>query len=115
MYAKIGDVEVLGHYLTDVLIGDNLVIQALVLNPLDWHHFYDRISTMKMGDKTNFVVLTREGERLAGIGRIQEVEKWSSRSKHGFKIKVNITKQKSLSDRRFKLEHIWEKPTTIVI
>ncbi len=115
MYAKIDDLEVLPHYLTDVVVGDNLVVQALILNPLDWHHFYDRISTMKKGDRTNFVVVTREGERLTGFGRVQEVEKWTSGLRHGFKIKINVTKQKSLSDRRSKLEQIWEKPTTIVI
>ena len=115
MYAKIGDLEVLPYYLTDVLIGDILVVQALILNPLDWHHFYDRISIMKRGDKANFLVVTKEGERLTGIGRLEEVEKWTSRLRYGFKIKINVSKQKSLSDRRQKLQHVWEKPSAIMI
>jgi hypothetical protein len=110
MYAKIGDLEVLPNYLTDVVIGDILVVQALVLNPVDWQHFYDRISTKKKGDKIDFVVLTREGDRLAGTGSVLEVEKWTSSLRYGFKIKINVTKQKSLSNRRSKLKHSWEKP-----
>jgi hypothetical protein len=115
MYAKIGDLEVLPNYLTDIIIGDILVVQALILNPLDWHHFYDRISIMKRGDKANFLVVTEEGERLSGIGRLQEVDKWSSRLRYGFKIKINVSKQKSLSDRRQKLQYVLEKPTEIMV
>ena len=115
MYAKISDLEVLPNYLTDIIIGDILVVQALILNPLDWHHFYDRISTMKRGDKANFLVVTEEGERLSGIGRLQEVDKWTSRLRYGFKIKINVSKQKSLSDRRQKLQYVLEKPTEIII
>jgi hypothetical protein len=81
----------------------------LVKNPLDWHHFYEKISLIKKGGKTDFTVVTREGDRLVGSGIVQEIEKWSNNGKFGFKIKVNITKQKSLADRRIKLQNMPQK------
>lgn len=100
MYAKLCNIEILPSYIKDVSIGDLLTVQALVTNPLDWHHFYDKISTIKKGEKTSFMVVTVEGERLEGQGDIVEVEKWSNHGHYGFKIKVDIKKQKSLTDRR---------------
>jgi hypothetical protein len=103
MYAKICDLEMLSNYITDLVVGDILVVQALVANPLDWHHFYEKISTIKKGDRTDFTVVTKEGERLVGSGYVQDLEKWNNNGKFGFKIKITIKKQKSLSDRRLKL------------
>ncbi len=100
MYAKLCDIEILSTYIKEVSIGDLLTVQALVTNPLDWHHFYERVSTIRKGDKTDFTVVTREGDRLVGTGDIAEVEKWSNRGQYGFKVKVNVRKQKSLTDRR---------------
>jgi hypothetical protein len=102
MYAKICDLEMLSSYITDVVVGDILVVEALVANPLDWHHFYEKISTIKKGDRTDFTIVTKEGERLVGSGHVQELEKWSNNGKFGFKIKITINKQKSLSDRRLR-------------
>ena len=109
MYAKICGLELLSSYITELDIGDILSLQALVKNPLDWHHFYEKISLIKKGSKTDFTVVTREGDRLAGSGIVQEVEKWSNGGKYGFKIKVNISKQKSLADRRIKLRNMSQK------
>jgi hypothetical protein len=109
MYAKICGLELLSSYITELDIGDILSLQALVKNPLDWHHFYEQISLIKKGSKTDFTVVTREGDRLAGSGIVQEVEKWSNGGKYGFKIKVNISKQKSLADRRIKLRNMSQK------
>jgi hypothetical protein len=103
MYAKICGLEMLSSYITDLVVGDILVVQALVANPLDWHHFYEKISTIKKGDRTDFTVVTKEGERLVGSGYVQDLEKWNNNGKFGFKIKITIKKQKSLSDRRLKL------------
>ena len=100
MYAKVCDIEILSSYISDVSVGDLLTVQALVTNPLDWLHFYDKISAIKRGDRTEFMVVTAEGDRLAGQGDVTEVEKWSNRGQYGFKIKINIRKQKSLTDRR---------------
>lgn len=100
MYAKVCDIEILSSYISDVSVGDLLTVQALVTNPLDWLHFYEKISVIKQGDRTNFMVVTAEGDRLAGQGDVKEVEKWSNRGQYGFKIKINIRKQKSLTDRR---------------
>lgn len=110
MYAKICGLELLSSYITELDVGDILSLQALVKNPLDWHHFYEKISLIKKGSKTDFTVVTREGDRLAGSGIVQEVEKWSNGGKYGFKIKVNISKQKSLADRRIKLRNMTQKP-----
>ena len=109
MYAKICGLEILSSYITELGVGDILSLQALVKNPLDWHHFYEKISLIKKGGKTDFTVVTREGDRLVGSGIVQEVEKWSNNGKFGFKIKVNITKQKSLADRRIKLQNTPQK------
>lgn len=112
MYAKICDLEMLSSYITDVVVGDVLVVQALVANPLDWHHFYEKISTIKKGDRTDFTVVTREGERLVGSGDVKDLEKWNNNGKFGFKIKITIKKQKSLSDRRLRLQRPnWQKTT----
>jgi hypothetical protein len=77
-------------------------VQALITNPLDWHHFYEKVSTIKTGDRTDFTVVTQEGERVMGFGNIVEVDKWSNRGQYGFKIKISVKKQKSLSDRRIR-------------
>jgi hypothetical protein len=112
MYAKICDLEMLSSYITDVVVGDVLVVQALVANPLDWHHFYEKISTIKKGDRTDFTIVTREGERLVGSGDVKDLEKWNNNGKFGFKIKITIKKQKSLSDRRLRLQRPnWQKTT----
>jgi hypothetical protein len=79
-----------------------LTVQALITNPLDWHHFYEKLSTLKQGEKTEFTVVTREGDRLVGTGEIIEVDKWSNRGQYGFKIKIDVKKQKSLTDRRIR-------------
>lgn len=109
MYAKICDLEILSSYITDVIVGDILVVQALVANPLDWHHFYERISTIKIGDRTDFTVVTKEGERLVGSGDVLDLEKWNNNGRFGFKIKIAIKKQKSLSDRRLRIHPNWQK------
>ena len=110
MYAKICDLEMLSSYITDVVVGDVLVVQALVANPLDWHHFYEKISTIKKGDRTDFTIVTKEGERLVGSGDVKDLEKWNNNGKFGFKIKITIKKQKSLSDRRLRLQRPnWQK------
>ena len=112
MYAKICDLEMLSSYITDVVVGDVLVVQSLVANPLDWHHFYEKISTIKKGDRTDFTIVTREGERLVGSGDVKDLEKWNNNGKFGFKIKITIKKQKSLSDRRLRLQRPnWQKTT----
>lgn len=112
MYAKICDLEMLSSYITDVVVGDVLVVQALVANPLDWHHFYEKISTIKKGDRTDFTIVTKEGERLVGSGDVKDLEKWNNNGKFGFKIKITIKKQKSLSDRRLRLQRPnSQKPT----
>lgn len=112
MYAKICDLEMLSSYITDVVVGDVLVVQALVANPLDWNHFYEKISTIKKGDRTDFTIVTKEGERLVGSGDVKDLEKWNNNGKFGFKIKITIKKQKSLSDRRLRLQRPnWQKTT----
>jgi hypothetical protein len=102
MYAKLCNIEVLPSYIKEVAVGDILTVQALITNPLDWQHFYEKISTIKMGDRTDFTVVTEEGDRLVGSGNIVEVEKWSNRGQYGFKIKIEVKKQKSLTDRRIR-------------
>lgn len=100
MYARLGELEILSTYITDLSIGDILAVQALITNPLDWNHFYEKISIIKEGDRTNFTIVADEGDRLIGIGNVELVEKWSNQGKYGFKIKVRIKKQKSMTDRR---------------
>jgi hypothetical protein len=111
MYAKLCDLEILSNYITDLSVGDILAVQALITNPLDWNHFYEKISIIKQGDKTDFTIVTYEGERLVGSGDVKEVEKWSNGGQFGFKIKVRIKKQKSLTDRRSKAQHLKPKIT----
>jgi hypothetical protein len=102
VYAKLCDIEILASYIKEVSVGDMLTVQALITNPLDWQHFYEKISTIKRGDRTEFTVVTREGDRLVGTGDIVEVDKWSNRGQYGFKIKIDVRKQKSLTDRRIR-------------
>lgn len=102
MYAKVCQIEILSSYLTEVTVGDMLSVQSLIRNPLDWHHFYDKISTIKKGAKTDFIVVTDEGDRIAGSGEVIDMEKWSNHGHFGFKIKIKIKKQKSSSDRRIR-------------
>ncbi|MGB8640913.1 MAG: hypothetical protein WCD28_01400, partial [Nitrososphaeraceae archaeon] len=47
-----------------------------------------------------FTVVTREGDRIQGFGEIISAEKWRNGMHFGFKIKVKVKKQKSLSDKR---------------
>jgi len=102
VYAKLCSIEILSSYIKQVSVGDMLTVQALITNPLDWQHFYEKISTIRQGDRTDFTVVTQEGDRLVGTGDIVEMEKWSNRGQYGFKIKINIRKQKSLTDRRIR-------------
>lgn len=103
MYAKLCQLEILSPYLSDLTLGDLLAVEALVTNPLDWHHFYEKLSVIKEGDKTDFTIVTDEGDRVVGSGDIEDIEKWSNNGQFGFKIKVKIKKQKSLSDRRIRI------------
>lgn len=103
MYAKLCKIEILSSYIKDVSVGDLLTVQALVTNPLDWQHFYDKISAIREGEKTDFMVVTAEGDRLQGEGDIVEMGKWSTRGQYGFKIKIRVRKQKSLRDRRTRM------------
>ena len=100
MYAKLCNIEILSSYIKEVSVGDLLTVQALITNPLDWQHFYEKLSTIKKGDRTDFTVVTQEGDRLVGSGDIVEVDKWSNHGQYGFKIKIDVKKQKSLTDRR---------------
>jgi hypothetical protein len=102
MYAKLCNIEVLPTYIKEVAVGDILTVQALIANPLDWQHFYEKVSTIKIGDRTDFTVITQEGERVIGFGNVVEVDKWSNRGQYGFKIKISVKKQKSLTDRRIR-------------
>jgi hypothetical protein len=102
MYAKLCEIEVLPSYIKEVAVGDILTVQALITNALDWHYFYEKVSNIRIGDRTDFTVITPEGERITGFGNILEVDKWSNRGQYGFKIKINVKRQKSLSDRRTK-------------
>jgi hypothetical protein len=113
MYAKVCQIEILSSYLTEVTVGDMLSIQSLITNPLDWHHFYDKISTIKKGAKTDFIVVTDEGERIAGSGEVIDMEKWSNHGHFGFKIKIMIKKQKSSSDRRIRSIYSTVQQTTV--
>ncbi len=100
MYARLCNIEILPSYISEVSVGDLLTVQALVTNPLDWNHFYEKILTIKKGDKSDFMVVTNEGDRLQGTGDIVEVDRWSNHGHYGFKVKINVKKQKSLTDRR---------------
>jgi hypothetical protein len=105
MYAKLCELEILSSYLSDISVGDMLSVQALITNPLDWHHFYDKISTIHKGSKTDFTVVTAEGDRIVGSGEVMDIERWNNYGQFGFKIKIMIKKQKSLTDRRLKSIH----------
>ena len=110
MYARFCNVEILSSYVREVSMGDLLTVQALVGNPLDWQHFYEKISAIKRGDRTDFMVVTAEGDRLAGSGDVADIEKWSNHGQYGFKIKINVRKQKSLTDRRTRTPRIEAPP-----
>jgi hypothetical protein len=90
----------LSSYVKEVSVGDVLTVRALVTNPLDWQHFYEMLSALHHGDKTDFTVVTREGDRVVGDGEVAGFEKWSDRGRYGFMIKVSVKRQKSLTDRR---------------
>jgi hypothetical protein len=105
MYAKLCELEILSSYLSDISVGDMLSVQALITNPLDWHHFYDKISTIHKESKTDFTVVTAEGDRIVGSGEVMDIERWNNYGQFGFKIKIMIKKQKSLTDRRLKSIH----------
>ena len=105
MYAKLCDLEILSSYLVDISVGDMLSVQASITNPLDWHYFYDKITIIKKESKTDFIVVTREGDRIVGSGQVLEIERWNNFGKFGFKIKIRIKKQKSLTDRRLRSIH----------
>ena len=103
MYAKLCQLEILSPYISDMTLGDVLAVEARVTNPLDWHYFYDKLSIINEGDKTDFTIVTDEGDRIVGSGDVEDIEKWSNNGQFGFKIKVKIKKQKSLSDRRIRI------------
>jgi hypothetical protein len=100
VYARFCSIEILSSYVKEISVGDLLTVQALVTNPLDWHHFYEKISSIKEGERTDFMVVTAEGDRLKGYGDVVETVRWSSNSQYGFRIKILVKKQKSLTDRR---------------
>jgi hypothetical protein len=106
MYAKLCQLEILSPYISDLSVGDVLAVEALVANPLDWHHFYDKLSIINEGDKTDFTIVTDEGDRIVGSGDVEDIEKWSNNGRFGFKIKVKIKKQKSLTDRRSRVRQL---------
>jgi hypothetical protein len=105
MYAKLCELEILSSYLSDISVGDMLSVQALITNPLDWHHFYDKISTIHKESKTDFTVVTAEGDRIVGSGEVMDIERWNNYGQFGFKIKIMIKKQKSLTDRHLRSIH----------
>jgi hypothetical protein len=113
MYAKLCDVEILSSYLSEISVGDMLSVQAQITNPLDWHHFYDKISVIKKESKTDFTVVTPEGDRIVGTGQVMETERWNNYGQFGFKIKIKIKKQKSLTDRRLRSNHSNVQQTTV--
>ncbi len=100
VYAKFCNIEILSSYIKEVSVGDLLTVQALVTNPLDWQHFYEKISSIQEGERTDFMVVTAEGDRLQGYGDVVETGRWSSKGQYGFRIKIRVKKQKSLTDRR---------------
>jgi hypothetical protein len=113
MYAKLCELEILSSYLSDISVGDMLSVQALITNPLDWHHFYDKISTIHKESKTDFTVVTAEGDRIVGSGEVMDIERWNNYGQFGFKIKIMIKKQKSLTDRRLRSTHSTVQQTTL--
>jgi hypothetical protein len=113
MYAKLCELEILSSYLSDISVGDMLSVQALITNPLDWHHFYDKISSIHKESKTDFIVVTAEGDRIVGSGIVMDIERWNNYGQFGFKIKIMIKKQKSLTDRRLRSTHSTVQQTTL--
>jgi hypothetical protein len=100
VYVKLDKLEIMGTHLEEVKVGDILSFEALVRNPLDWDHFFERIEMLKYHRNTPFTVVTREGDRIQGLGETISAEKWRNGIHFGFKIKVKVRKQKSLSDKR---------------
>jgi hypothetical protein len=100
VYVKLDKLEIMGTHLVEVKVGDILSFEALVRNPLDWDHFFERIEMLKYHRNAHFTVVTREGDRIHGLGETISAEKWRNGVHFGFKIKVKIKKQKSLSDKR---------------
>lgn len=100
MYVKLDQLELMGNLLEDLKVGDIVSFEGLVKNPLDWEHFFNRIEMLKYHRKTPFTLVTREGDRIQGIGEIVSIERWRNGIHFGFKIKVKVRKQKSLSDKR---------------
>jgi hypothetical protein len=100
VYVKLDQLEIMGTHLEDVRVGDILSFEALIRNPLDWDHFFERIEALQYHRKTTFTVVTREGNKTHGLGEIISTEKWRNGVHFGFKIKVKVKRQKSLSDRR---------------
>lgn len=100
MYVKLDQLEIMGTHLEEVKVGDILSFEALIRNPLDWDHFFEQIEMLKYHRNTPFTVVTREGDRIQGFGEVISAEKWRNGIHFGFKIKVKVKKQKSLSDKR---------------
>jgi|SRR5215467_1202267 hypothetical protein len=104
MYARIGNLEILDSYTSSIELGDTVSVEAVVKNPLDWHHFYENITSIKPGSMTQFTVVTSTGERVVGVGNIVEIEKWSNKGKFGFKIKLRTGKRKSANSKRTRIQ-----------
>jgi hypothetical protein len=104
MYARIGNLEILDSYASNIELGDTVSVEAVVKNPLDWHHFYENITSIKPGSMTQFTVVTSTGERVVGVGNIVEIEKWSNKGKFGFKIKLRTGKRKSATSKRTRIQ-----------
>ena len=104
MYARIGNLEILDSYTSNIELGDTVSVEAVVKNPLDWHHFYENITSIKPGSMTQFTVVTSTGERVVGVGNIVEIEKWSNKGKFGFKIKLRTGKRKSANSKRTRIQ-----------
>lgn len=103
MYVRIGYLEILDSYISSISVGDIVTVEALIKNPLDWHHFYENLTSIKSGDTTHFTVVTDDGERVVGTGNITEIDKWSNKGQYGFKIKLRTSKQKSVGMKRLPL------------
>ncbi len=103
MYVRIGNLEILDSYMSSIEIGDTVSVEALVRNPLDWHHFYETLTSINPGNTTHFTVVTKSGERVVGIGNVAEIDKWSNKGQFGFKIKLKTNKRKSASMKRAQL------------
>ncbi|HEY7081563.1 MAG TPA: hypothetical protein VH500_17870 [Nitrososphaeraceae archaeon] len=103
MYARIGSLEILDSYASNIELGDIVSVEAIVKNPLDWNHFYENITSIKPGIVTQFTVVTSSGERVVGVGNIVEIEKWSNKGKFGFKLKLRTSRHKSANIKRAKI------------